>query len=61
MKKQVHEMPPPDPAPQARDIPGTPQTVWEQLNKYGTYNIQPTQDRDFEFPAIEQHGLDRRD
>ncbi len=46
--------PQPDTTPQAHDIPGTPQTVWEQINKYGTYNIQPTQDRDWDFPAIEQ-------
>ncbi|MBQ9082905.1 MAG: hypothetical protein IJY28_05330 [Clostridia bacterium] len=50
----------PDPAPQVRDIPGTPETVWEQINKYGTYNIQPTQDRDWDFPAIGQDDAPKK-
>lgn len=44
----------PGSTPMARDIPGTPRTVWEQINKYGTYNIQPTQDGDWAFPTIAQ-------
>jgi hypothetical protein len=44
----------PGSTPMAQDIPGTPETVWEQINKYGTYNIQPTQDGDWAFPTIAQ-------
>ena len=32
----------------------TPETVFEQINKYGTYEIQPTCDRADFFPAIAQ-------
>ena len=32
----------------------TPENVFEQLNKYGTYEIQPTADRADFFPAIAQ-------
>ncbi len=32
----------------------TPETVFEQINKYGTYEIQPTSDRADFFPAIAQ-------
>ncbi len=31
-----------------------PEDVFELLNKYGTYNIQPTADSDNEFPTIAQ-------
>jgi hypothetical protein len=40
-------------------IYGNPETVSEQLHKYGTYEIQPTQDSDNEFPTIAQ-GLPKR-
>ncbi len=32
----------------------TPETVFDQINKYGTYEIQPTADRADFFPAIAQ-------
>lgn len=32
----------------------TPETVFEQISKYGTYEIQPTADRADFFPAIAQ-------
>ena len=31
-----------------------PETVFELLNKYGTYQIQPTADSDNDFPKIAQ-------
>lgn len=38
----------------ADGIKGQPEDAFEQINKYGTYNIQPTADTDNEFPAISQ-------
>ena len=35
-------------------IPDNPETPWEMVNKYGTYEIQPTNDIDNEFPTIAQ-------
>ena len=38
----------------SEDVRDTPETVFEQINKYGTYEIQPTADRADFFPAIAQ-------
>ena len=35
-------------------IHGQPDTAEKLINKYGTYNIQPTNDSDNEYPAIAQ-------
>ncbi len=35
-------------------IVGEPETAFEMINKYGTYEIQPTADTDNEFPCIAQ-------
>lgn len=35
-------------------IMGEPETAFDMVNKYGTYEIQPTADTDNEFPAIAQ-------
>ena len=35
-------------------IPDNPETPWEMVNKYGTYEIQPTAETDNEFPTIAQ-------
>ncbi len=35
-------------------IGGSPETAEEMVNKYGTYEIQPTADSDHMFPAIAQ-------
>lgn len=39
-------------------VMGQPETCDELLHKYGTYNIQPTDDSDNEFPQISQ-GLSK--
>ena len=36
----------------------TPETSWQMLNSYGTYNIQPTADTPNAFPAIAQDTPD---
>lgn len=35
-------------------IMGEPETAFDMVNKYGTYEIQPTADTDNEFPCIAQ-------
>lgn len=40
--------------PSSDAVLDTPENVFEQLNKYGTYEIQPTADRADYFPAIAQ-------
>ena len=48
----------PERTPSSESVMGQPHTVEELLNKYGTYNIQPTSDSDNQFPQISQ-GLPR--
>ena len=38
----------------AEDIHGNPETPYEMVNKYGTYEIQPTSDTKNQFPTIAQ-------
>ncbi len=40
-------------------IPDNPETPSEMVNKYGTYEIQPTGETDNEFPTITQ-GLPKK-
>ena len=40
--------------PSANSVQGQSQNAFELINKYGTYNIQPTNDSDNEFPEIAQ-------
>lgn len=37
-----------------RNVHGQPETAFDMLNKYGTYEIQPTSDSGNEFPQISQ-------
>lgn len=43
-----------DPTPMAHAHFGQPEDVSDLLNKYGTYNIQPTNEQENLFPAIMQ-------
>lgn len=36
------------------NIQGNPKSAYGMLNKYGTYEIQPTADTENDFPAISQ-------
>lgn len=38
----------------ANNVVSQPETVYELINKYGTYEIQPTADSDNDFPKIAQ-------
>ncbi len=40
--------------PSSTAVIGEPETVFEMINKYGTYEIQPTADTDNIFPTIAQ-------
>ena len=37
-------------------VPGEPVDVWDQINKYGTYEVQDTTDTDNVFPTIGPEG-----
>jgi len=41
-----------DGAPEVNAFPGDPDDCFDMVNKYGTYNIQPTADGDHLFPLI---------
>lgn len=38
-----------------RPVLGEPMDCWDQVNKYGTYEVQDTTDTDNTFPAIGPH------
>ena len=38
----------------ANNVVSQPENVYELINKYGTYEIQPTADSDNDFPKIAQ-------
>ena len=46
-KKTFH-----DPAPDIHDFPGVPESTFDLVNQYGTYNIQPTSHTENLFPLI---------
>ena len=46
-KKPFH-----DPAPDIHDFPGVPESTFDLVNQYGTYNTQPTTDTENLFPLI---------
>lgn len=41
-----------DLAPQLHSFPGVPRSRFDLVNRYGTYNIQPTTDTENLFPLI---------
>ena len=46
----------PLPDPSAEPIHGEPVDVWDQINKYGTYEVQDTTNTDNVFPTIGPAG-----
>ncbi len=40
--------------PSSTPVSGQPETAFELINKYGTYEIQPTNDSENRFPEIAQ-------
>lgn len=47
------------PTPSAASVTGEPEDVFDMVNKYGTYNIQPTAQTENSFPCISQ-GLPKK-
>ena len=45
-----------DGTPEVNAFPGDPDDCFDMVNKYGTYNIQPTADTENVFPLI-SHAL----
>lgn len=54
MSKECSEKLPYDPTPMAHAHFGEPEDVSDLINKYGTYNVQSTNDTENLFPAIMQ-------
>lgn len=54
MRKNKKDFDAIDLLPSVNNVVGQPQNAIEQINKYGTYNIQPTSDSDNSFPKIAQ-------
>ena len=52
MNKQTRPLPSPEEENAAIPRPGEPVDVWDQINKYGTYEVQDTTDSDHVFPCI---------
>lgn len=40
--------------PDVQQIVGQPDSCWEMVNRYGTYEVQATQDTDNPYPTIAQ-------
>lgn len=55
MHKRTHF----DRTPEVNAFPGSPDSCFDLVNQFGTYNIQPTADADNLFPLIAP-GLPRR-
>lgn len=53
-KKTSGNKPEYNPTPSVTTVYGDPESCMELLNKYGTYNIQPTAESDNEYPFIAQ-------
>ena len=45
---------PGDDTPMMNPFFGQPEDTFELINKYGTYNVQPTNEQENRFPAIMQ-------
>ncbi len=54
MPDHHYEKPPFDDTPMLRPHFGQPEDVSDLVNKYGTYNIQPTNEQENAFPMIAQ-------
>ncbi len=59
-KKDKSDNMPYSPTPSCDPVFGQPKSCYELINKYGTYNIQPTADTSNEYPAI-SHGLSKEE
>ena len=57
MNEEKRPLPSPDEMEMAvNPVLGEPVDVWDQVNKYGTYEVQDTTDTDNVFPTIGYEG-----
>ena len=56
MSEKKRPLPHPDEEIAVRPVLGEPVDVWDQVNKYGTYEVQDTTDTDNTFPTIGYKG-----
>lgn len=54
MSERYDDGKPVDKTPMMNPFFGQPEDTFELINKYGTYNIQPTNEQENAFPAIAQ-------
>lgn len=58
-KENINEDMPYHSTPSMAPVFGQPTDCYDMVNKYGTYNIQPTNESENEFPAIAQGLSDK--
>ncbi len=58
--KKDRREPPIDRTPSTAAVAGQPEDVFDIINKYGTYEIQPTAESENKFPAIAQGLAQKR-
>ena len=56
MNDEKRPLPYPDEEMAVTPVLGEPVDVWDQVNKYGTYEVQDTVDTDNVFPTIGYEG-----
>ena len=56
MSDDKRPIPFPDEEMRVNPVLGEPVDVWDQVNKYGTYQVQDTTDTDNTFPTIGYEG-----
>ena len=56
MNDETRPLPYPDEEMAVNPVLGEPVDVWDQVNKYGTYEVQDTIDTDNVFPTIGYEG-----
>ena len=60
MNEEKRPLPrPEDGDPSVQPVPGEPVDTWDQINKYGTYEVQDTTDTDNVFPTIGYEGSEQ--
>ena len=57
--KDKRPFPHPDEEMPIHPVHGEPVDVWDQINKYGTYEVQDTTDTDNTFPSIGYPGSEQ--
>ena len=59
MNQKQRPLPHPDEKMPVNPVMGEPIDVWDQVNKYGTYQVQNTLDTDNPFPCIGYEGSEQ--